>query len=85
MVKDLRMWLGKYSTLHHETLIKQVAATLNERKKAKAEGAKVEKNKTDENGIKQLPLDRSFFEVLLYCDETNLWGPGPNKPCKPGP
>ena len=85
MVKDLRMWLGKYSTLHHETLIKQVAATLNERKKAKAEGAKVEKNKTDENGIKQLPLDQSFFEVLLYCDETNLWGPGPIKPCKPGP
>ena len=31
--KDLRQWLGKYSTIHHETLIKRVAATLNDRKK----------------------------------------------------
>lgn len=51
----------------------------------KAEGGKKEKKKSGEDGVKQLPIDQSFCEVVLFCTETNLWGVGPVLPCKPGP
>lgn len=83
-VKDLRMFLGKFTTIHHQTLIMQVCATINERVKVKHEGAAKGKAK-NEDGIKQLHIDRSFCEVLAFCQETNVWGPGELKMTKPGP
>jgi hypothetical protein len=82
MVKDLRMWLGKFTSIHHHTLIQEVAATLNERKKMKTEGAT---NKKKGDHVKNLPIDRSFCEVLAFCLDTNLWGSGPIKITKAGP
>ncbi len=84
MVKDLRLWLGKFTSLHHHTLIKEVAATLNERKKVKVEGTKKRK-KSEGDHIKHLPIDHSFCEVLTFCLDTNLWGSGPLKNSKAGP
>ena len=84
MVKDLRIWLGKFTSLHHHTLIREVAATLNERKKVKVEGTKKRK-KNEGDRIKHLPIDRSFCEVLTFCLDTNLWGPGPVINAKAGP
>ena len=64
-------------------MIKEVAATLNDRKKLKVEGTKRKKSEGDH--IKHLPIDCSFCEVLAFCLDTNLWVPGPVKSSKAGP
>ena len=34
---------------------------------------------------KEIPIDRAYCEVMMYCVDTNLWGPGPLRVCKRGP
>ena len=93
MVRDLRIWLGKFTTLHHHTLVREVAATLIERKKQKAEGTKNDRQGGSSGGFNSratdkknnIPIDHSFCEVLAFCLDTNLWGSGPINDLKAGP
>lgn len=97
MIRDFRTWLGKHTSPHHDSLIEEVAMTMNERKKIKIEGSsKTKKRKIpsrdlaateedDDPEVKDLPVDRIFCEVVAYCNGTNLWGPGKVRYVKPGP
>ena len=77
MMRDMRMWLGKHASTHHHKLVKQVAVTLNDRKKKKSENAKKRKAVTlDSSHVKELELNNVFCESLLFANESNLWGPG---------
>ena len=76
MMKDMRMWLGKHSSLHHHKLVEQVAITLNERKKQKQEGSQNRKPGDRINPIKEIEINKVFCESLLFAHEYNLWGPG---------
>ena len=75
MMRDMRIWLGKHASLHHHRLVEQVALTLNDRKKQKSEGAK-KRGKSQTSDVKEIAIDRVFCHTLIFCSETNLWGPG---------
>lgn len=50
---------------------------MNNRKKSKQEGRSHDaKERYEKDGVKQIPIDRVYCEVLLYCREINVWGPG---------
>ena len=76
MMRDMRMWLGKHAGAHHHKLVQQVALSLNERKKRKSEGAKLNTKKGRSNPVKELEINRVFCETLIFAEEANLWGPG---------
>ena len=75
MMRDMRMWCGKYATAHHHNLVQQVAATLNERKKLKMEGARNTK-RGDHDSDDGLEINRVFCETLIFATETNIWKVG---------
>jgi hypothetical protein len=39
----------------------------------------------DNKAQKELHIDHVFCEVLAYCHDTNIWGPGPILHAKSGP
>ena len=76
MMKDMRMWLGKHSSIHHHKLLEQVAITLNERKK-KREGAQNRKpSNSCDRAVCELKINKVFCKSLLFAHDLNLWGPG---------
>ena len=34
------------------------------------------KQQYEKDGVKQIPIDRIYCEVVLYCHEINVWGHG---------
>ncbi len=75
MMRDMRMWLGKHSSLHHDKLVEQTALMLNDMKIDKGVTAK-KRRKNSDNGVKELSINKFYCESLIYFLDTILWGPG---------
>ena len=94
MMKDLRVWLGKYSTPNHDSLFEKVALCLVQSKRSLCAASqlkgefnrrKTKRSADPDKHKKEIPIDRAYCKVMLYCVDTNLWGPGPLRTCKRGP
>lgn len=75
MMRDMRMWLGKHSSQHHDKLVEQTAVMLNDLKIDRSIGAKRRK-KNNDKGVKELSINKVYCNSLIYFLDTNLWGPG---------
>jgi hypothetical protein len=85
MMKDLRMWCGNVASPHTSRLLETCALGLNRRVEAKSFGASELKNPSKMSGDekRQLQIDHVYCEVVVFCEEANLFGPGaPRHVCK---
>ena len=91
MIRDLRMWCGNSATIHTANILETCALGLNTRKQKRAFSANEAKsavargNDEDEEEQASIRIDRVFCEVLIFCIESNLFGPGPPKHILKGP
>jgi hypothetical protein len=88
MMKDIRTWCGNVATSNTSSFLEICALGLKDRVESKLFGAKEfkpKRNKTSKEEARKLKIDHVFCEVLVFCEEANLFGPGPVKHIKKGP
>jgi len=93
MMCDLIMWCGNSATKNTPNILETCALGLNTRKQKRSFGANEAKstaareNANDQGNEERrsIRIDRVFCEVLIFCIESNLFGPGPPKHICKGP
>jgi hypothetical protein len=99
MMRDLRMWCSNVATPHTASILERNALSLNRKKKAKTFGRReIDKkedhtnDEEDEEGEEEdtttthdSQINHVFCEVIIFCEEANLFGPGDIKHIRKGP
>ena len=88
MMRDLRMWCSNVATPHTASILERTALGLNRKKKSKAFARKEMSNirgEEAEMNKAELQINHVFCEVIIFCSEANLFGPGEIKHIQKGP
>ena len=97
MMRDLRMWCSNVATPHTSSILERNALGLNRKKKAKTFGMReLDKNGNDEEdeegeeeedttSTHDKQINHVFCEVIIFCAEANIFGPGDIKHIRKGP
>ena len=98
MMRDLRMWCTNIATPNTASILERTALGLNKKKKAKNFGMKERKFQMnaeadsiddnldlDDDQVKELQVNHVFCEVLIFCTEANIFGPGKIEHIQRGP
>jgi hypothetical protein len=73
MMKDMRIWLGKYASVHHKSLVKQVALTLYDRKNSSRKEQVRWYGLVLNNNMRRMVLSKyqlTEFIAKLFCTAT---------------